>query len=146
MNTATLKKKGWFARNWKWLVVTVPLLMCLICGGAITAFYTLIMGAIKKSEPYIESMAMAHANAEVVTILGEPFQESFFFQGSINVTGTSGEADFNIPLSGPDGKGNLVFEAEKRNGQWEFLYLEFVDEQGDYIDLLYVEELEYESP
>jgi hypothetical protein len=40
--------------------------------------------------------------------------------GSISVSGSSGQADLAIPISGPIGKGTIYAVASKAAGQWTF--------------------------
>jgi hypothetical protein len=57
--------------------------------------------------------------------------------GSINTAGSSGDASFDIPVSGPKGKGTIFVVAKERANRWELESLE-VDVEG----LIYPIELE----
>ena len=74
----------------------------------------------------VEAQALARAKAsdEVRAVLGEPIQPGFFVSGNFSVNGSSGNADFSIPLSGPKGSATLYVTATKAAGKWEFTTLE----------------------
>ena len=77
------------------------------------------------------------ASPVAVEALGAPIEEGLLVMGNINLSGSSGEADLTIPLSGPKGNGTLYVVARKSAGQWTFSQLVLVvSESGDRIDLL----------
>jgi hypothetical protein len=53
------------------------------------------------------------------------------------VSGTSGQADMTVPISGPKGKGTIYFVATKFAGQWSFSKLMVeIGATGQRIDLI----------
>lgn len=94
----------------------------------------IVFGAIKSSDAYKSSLAIAKADARVISALGSPVKEGFFVTGNIHVSGPSGEASLAIPISGPKGEGTIYVEATKVVGQWHFSNLTF-QVQGTRIDL-----------
>jgi hypothetical protein len=57
--------------------------------------------------------------------------------GNINISGSSGEADLAIPISGPEDKGTIYAVAEKSAGRWIYSILEVeIKTTGERIDLL----------
>jgi hypothetical protein len=113
-------KRSWWGRNWKWVVPVLCLTPLLVCGG----IFTIALRMMKSSEVYTEAVAKARASASVKALLGEPITEGFWVNGGIEVSGTTGKADFAIPLSGPKGSATLYVVATKRAGRWEFSTLE----------------------
>ena len=79
---------------------------------------------IKESEAYTEAIAIAQQDPRVIEVLGEPIEPGFFLSGSVNFSGSTGEADIQIPLSGPKGSATLYVVAHRSAGEWEFERLE----------------------
>jgi hypothetical protein len=96
-----------------------------------------VFGALKSSDAYKSALAKAKADPRVVNALGSPITDGYFVGGSTNVSGTSGHADMNVPISGPKGKGTIYFVASKFAGKWTFskLMVEVAD-TGQRIDLV----------
>ena len=130
------KKKGWFARNWKWFIPMGCLTAVAVMVGFVVMIMFVVFGAIKSAEPYKVGVEKARANAAVTQALGTPIEEGMFVAGNINVSGPSGQANLSIPLSGPDGKGTLTVVAEKSGGQWTFSTLVLEPEGGQSVNLL----------
>lgn len=85
----------------------------------IGVIFALVFGLIKSSDAYEIAMSELRQNEQAIAILGEPIEEGFFTSGSINTSGSSGQADLSIPVSGPKGKGKVFVLATKSMGQWE---------------------------
>ncbi|HEV2022139.1 MAG TPA: cytochrome c oxidase assembly factor Coa1 family protein [Terriglobales bacterium] len=127
---------NWWSRNWKWFVpagcLTLILLFCLFLGLIIT----IVMGSIKSSDAYKQAVAKARANPTVVEKLGTPIAEGYFVSGNINVENDSGNADLQIPISGPKGKAVIHAVASKSAGKWEYSRLTVTIEGQPELDLL----------
>lgn len=115
---------NWWSRNWKWVVPVGCLVPIVLGSGIVILVVTLIFGALKSSDPYTHALARARASDEVKAVLGEPIQPGFWVSGNFNVNGSSGNADFSIPLSGPKGSATLYVTATKAAGRWQFTTLE----------------------
>jgi hypothetical protein len=98
---------------------------------------SIVFGAMKSSDAYKAALARAKADPRVMSALGSPITDGFLVGGSTNVSGTSGHADINVPISGPKGKGTIYFVASKFAGKWTFskLMVEVAD-TGQQIDLI----------
>ncbi len=130
------RPRGWWGRNWKWVVPVVVLTPVLVCGGLLTLVFSVAFSAIKNEWFYEQAVAQTQANAEVTAILGTPI-DAGFPSGDLHRSGRSGHADLSIPISGPDGKGTIYLVAEKSNGQWSFSTLEVaIQPTGELIDLM----------
>ena len=129
---------GWWNRNWKWFVPTGCCLTPLVLVGAFFAFLVIVIfGAMKQSDAYKMAVARAKADQRVTNALGTPLEEGWFLWGSsTTVSGSSGEADLTIPISGPKGKGTIFAVATKSAGDWTFSKLAVkIESTGETIDL-----------
>ena len=135
--TALPPRKNWWGRNWKWFVPSGCLGMLLLVGSFVFLIVCIPFAAMKQSDAYKTALARAKADPRVISALGSPIEDGFFAMGKTNVTGTSGQADMTVPLSGPKGKGTLYFVASKFAGDWTFskLMVEIAN-TGQRIDLL----------
>lgn len=130
-------EKNWFERNWKWFVPLVCLWGLAVVAGFVALILYLVFGLMKTSDAYKEAIARAKANPAVVAALGTPIEEGFLVAGSIKVSGPSGEAQLEIPVSGPRGKGTIFLEAVKSMSRWNFQKLVVeIEDTGERIDLL----------
>jgi hypothetical protein len=130
-------KESWFRRNWKWLIPVGG----IVIFGFITAFIvlilTLIFGAIKSSDVYQGALTKVKANPEIVRELGEPIEPGWLVEGSININNDSGDANLEIPISGPRKAATVYVIAKKEKGKWNYSSLEVaVDGENKRIDLL----------
>ena len=81
---------------------------------------TIVFGMIKSSDVYKDALATAQTHPAVVQALGSPIKAGIFVMGSMNTSGSSGQADLAIPISGPKGKGTIYAVASKSTGRWTF--------------------------
>jgi hypothetical protein len=114
--TPPAARKGWFSRNWKWLVPTL-FIVFLVFPLALLAS---VFAAMKNSDAAKESVLRAQKNALVVQKLGTPIKEGWLVSGSINTSTTSGDADLAVPISGPKGQGKVYVTAHKGAGAWDY--------------------------
>jgi len=118
------KQKNWFARNWKWAVPSGCLVLLVLFGLFAGGIVYLVFKMIKQSDVYEEALHMAVQNERVMESLGTPIEEGLFVSGSINTSGSSGEAELAIPVAGPYAEGTIYVIAEKRAGRWHYQLLE----------------------
>ena len=116
--------QSWWVRNWKWAVPVG-------CFGTVAFFVALgativmvVATAMTSSWAYTNAIELAESNQEVRAALGAPLEAGWFINGSMSVTGPSGEAELSIPMKGPRGWGTLYVIAEKRAGKWVFELVE----------------------
>jgi Cytochrome oxidase complex assembly protein 1 len=130
-------QRGWFGRNWVWVIPVGCILPLILCCGGGTALFFVGLSQLKASESYKEAVAKARANPEVKAALGEPITEGFLTNFNFDADPSKGHMDLNIPLSGPNGSGTLFAVSHVSDGKWVFTKLEFtVDSTGAKIDLL----------
>jgi len=120
------------------LIVVGVLGALFVLGTAFVAVIVMVVfGAMKSSDAYRHGLERARSNPAVVARLGEPIEEPFAVTGSVNVSGSSGNADLSFSLSGPRGEGTVYVVAEKSGGEWVYSRVEFQpDGSGERIDLV----------
>ncbi len=79
---------------------------------------------LRNSEVHAQAMDMLRANPQAVELLGEPIEAGRAVSGSVSTANGGGEAELWIPVSGPRDSGELVVEAVRIGGAWDFLKLE----------------------
>jgi hypothetical protein len=111
--------------------------MLLLAVGVAFAIVSLVFGVMKSSDAYKMALAKAKADPRVMAALGSPIDDGLFIRGKTNVSGSSGQADVTVPISGPKGKGTIYFVASKFAGEWTFskLMVEIADSK-ERIDLI----------
>ncbi|MEP6907383.1 MAG: cytochrome c oxidase assembly factor Coa1 family protein [Pseudoxanthomonas sp.] len=111
---------GWWKRHWKWAVPVLAALALTLFAGFILLVVSAVFGMIKSSDAYQGAMRQLRSSPAAATALGAPIREGWFPMGNIKINGPSGEANLQIPVSGPKGKGDLFVEATKSAGAWHF--------------------------
>ena len=135
--SAPAKPTTWWQRNWKWFVPVGCLGVLVIFTGLAALIVTFVFGMVKSSDVYQGALARTKADPAIEMALGNPIEEGWLVMGNINISGSSGEADLAIPISGPYDKATIYVVAEKSAGQWTFLTLVVkIKSTGDRIDLL----------
>jgi hypothetical protein len=110
--------------------------MLFLVAAFVFFIVAIVFGALKSSDAYKMALARAKADPRVVNALGSPIKDGLFISGKTNVSGTSGQADLTVPISGPNGNGTLYFVASKFAGEWTFSKLMVtVEKTGEKIDL-----------
>ena len=131
------QEKNWWDRNWKWFVPVGCLGLLVLIGGFIALLVYLLFGFVKSTATYKEAVAKAKANPAVMEALGSPIKEGFFILGNINISGSSGQANLSIPISGPKDKARIYAVAKKSAGKWTLSTLEVaIKASGRRIDIL----------
>ena len=138
MNTPVRQQSpGWWRRNWKWFVPMLAAVLLTLFVAAMLAFMSAIFGMIKSSDAYQHSLQQAQRSPAAIAALGEPMKPGWLVMGNINVNGPSGDANLQIPLTGPKANGDLFVEAKKSTGEWNYQTLVLqLDNGGKRIDLL----------
>lgn len=127
----------WLARNWKWFLPAGILLLLLLLATFVGGILFIVESSFRHSDCYVQALMRARADPKVVEKLGQPIEAGWTASGSINVSGSSGNADIAIPITGPRGKGTLYLVSKKNAGRWEFQTLQVeVTGESERIDLL----------
>ncbi len=123
-------------RTWL-IVVAVVGGFSLFMGVFVLAIFAMTSGTFDRSEVVRKALAQAQSDATLQASLGAPIEKHWTIYGSINESGPSGNADFDIPLHGPKGSGDLFVVATKSADLWSFTTLEFqADGSSKRVDLL----------
>ena len=108
-----------------------------IFAGLMGLLVIVIFAILGDSDVCKLAFAMAEVNPTVKQRLGEPVKRGFFISGSIQISGPSGRADIEIPVSGPKGKATVYAVAQKSAGLWKFETLQIAfDEASPRVNLL----------
>ena len=80
-----------------------------------------------------EALLRAQNNPAVVERLGEPIEIGWLMSGNISFENDTGQADYSIPISGPNGRGKLYILAYREDSEWRFeeLYILINGERFD---------------
>ncbi len=116
-------QRGWWSRNWKWVIPTGCLGLLASCGCLGGIFYWVISSTLKSSGAYVESVALASSDPRVQSALGTPIDPGFP-QGEVNTKGGRKTARLTIPLKGPQGEGTLYIEATSLGEDWSYSVLQ----------------------
>ncbi len=114
------KPPSWMDRNWKWFIPLLVVGSGTVMVTFFVAIFAIVFSIMKSSDTYKDAVARAQADPNVQAALGTPIEEGVFVTGSINTSGSSGEADIAIPISGPNGKATVYAIATKTAGAWNF--------------------------
>ena len=117
-------RKGWFEQHPCWKIPAGCLILILLIAGFATIVLTAITASFHNSEVYKQATAKATENSQVRAAFGEPIQPAWIVSGQLNVTGTTGNANLSIPISGSRGRGTIHAVAYKSAGVWRFTQLE----------------------
>jgi hypothetical protein len=116
-------QRGWWSRNWKWVVPVGCLGMLASCGCLVAVIVGVVFGAIKNTGAYTEAVALAMSDSEVQAVLGTKI-ETGFPQGSVNSNNGHSTADISISLDGDKADGVLRVEAVNNGGGWNYSVLQ----------------------
>jgi len=130
-------KHRWLDRDAGWKIA----LVFLTCAGLFVAFAALLFGIVSytfhHSYVFNEAIARAERNAQVVDRIGTPLKPGWLPGGKISVSGSSGRAHMEIPVTGPRGRATINLDAHKVEGTWQFETLEIESEnESRWINLL----------
>jgi len=132
-------KKRWLERNPLWKIPFGCAILLLPVALFAVGLMAVITTSFRHSDVYQQALAQATANAQVRELIGEPIKPAWLISGEMNVSGSTGNADLSIPISGPRGKGVIRAVASK-NGVWRFTLLQVkIEGQSEAIDLLSIQ-------
>ncbi len=133
-------QKSWLERHALWKIPLGCLTLFLLLVVFVAVLFTVITGSFRSSDVYKQAMTRAAASPDVRAEIGEPLHANWLLTGQLNVSGSSGNADLSIPVSGPGGKGVIRAVASKSGGVWRFACLQVsVEGRTGTIDLLSIQ-------
>jgi len=113
------------------------LTLILLVGIGFGAIFFFAMGAVKKSAPFLDSIAAAEGNPAVVEAIGTPIEPGFMITSSISTVNGDESIDLSIPVTGPNGSGTIQVVGSKPSGatDWTYETWQLDVEGGDSIPL-----------
>jgi hypothetical protein len=132
-------EKSWLDRHPRWKIPAgfLTLILLIVVFGGIVML--IVMASFHGSDVYKQAVAKAAESPEVRAQIGEPIQPAWLIAGDLHVSGSSGNANLSIPISGPRNRGKIRAVAFKSGGVWRFTFLQVnVEGQAGCIDLLSV--------
>jgi hypothetical protein len=133
-------KKSWLEQNPYWKIPLGCLTLIFLIALFVVVLMTVITTSFRNSDVYKQALTQAASNPQVRELIGEPVKPAWLISGQLNVSGSTGNANLSIPISGPQGKGTIRAVANKTVGVWRFTYLQVsVDGQPTSIDLLSIQ-------
>jgi len=109
----------------------------VLLGAFFLVVFAIVETSFRNSTVYQEALARAEHDPRVITRLGIPLKPGRVLQGQINVSGSTGQANLAIPVTGPRGRATVILEASKVSGSWVFRTLEVqVEGQSERVNLL----------
>jgi len=130
-------KRSWLDRHARWKIPLGCLIAILLLCAFVAIIFTVIEVSFSKSVVYQHALARAGRSPEVVRRIGEPLKPGRVLLGQLNVSGSTGNANMSIPITGPHGKATIILDARKVGGAWVFrtLCVQF-DGQSGTVNLL----------
>ena len=103
------------------IVLGLVLVVTLLVGG----FVFWVFSLVRNSSATASAVAAAGRDQRVVAITGLPLKTGWFVSGHVNVQSDEGDATLTIPVSGPQGRGNIYAVERKGFAGWTPTTLEF---------------------
>jgi cytochrome oxidase complex assembly protein 1 len=116
--------RSWFARNWKWFVPSVVVVLALGFGLFLWGTLRFVNQMFRLSEPYQAAVQKVEQSPLVAKRLGQPIQIGAFASGEVSSSNTTGHARLSIPISGPLGRGRIIVIAQKLGSRWVYHLIE----------------------
>ncbi len=118
------------------------------------AIFSFARSMLRNSEVHEQAMIMLQDSQQAIELLGEPIESGRSVNGSINISNGGGEAEMTIPVSGPRNSGELMVEAFRSGGIWQYTRLDLqvgqervnLLQSGTFIPGVIDESSEYEEP
>lgn len=136
------QRTTWFQRNRKWAIPVGCLLVLM--GGCLASLAVVGLKATKAvTAEYTEIASLprqaaneAKMNQAVIDVLGQPIEAGQMQKTRYNRQNAETQVEFELPLSGPKGKGTLKArafrtEASGAKGTFELKQLTFVSENAN---------------
>jgi len=107
------------SRGCLWLIVAIPVILILVCGGIFGGIFVLVVGTIRSSEPYQMALEQVQRDPQVIERLGEPIEDATVFPtGNVNVANDRGTANLQFAVKGPKGRADVSTQARRAGGKW----------------------------
>ncbi|MEM7185684.1 MAG: cytochrome c oxidase assembly factor Coa1 family protein [Bacteroidota bacterium] len=132
------QRKGWFARNWKWVVPSGGCLLIIILFIAFAgSLFVGISSMMTDSQAYKDSMEVVAANPQVIDALGEPIETNGMQGGNLSYKNGLNSAELTIPIKGPNGEATIYVAGSGTDDNWSYTLMEVhIDGTNEVINLL----------
>ena len=90
---------------------------------SVAGFVFGILSVLKNSDAYQGALTRIQSSPTAVEALGQPITDNLLFTGHININNSDGDADLQIGVKGPRGKGTAYVIATRSFGQWHYTQL-----------------------
>ncbi len=107
-------------RKWVFWIIFSIVIGCVACFGI---FLIGIDSLLKSSGAYQMALETAKNHPTAQQLLGTPIQDGLFIMGSVSESGSTGSADLQIPVNGPEQSGTLYVSAVKEEDTWRLTSL-----------------------
>ncbi|MEZ6056225.1 MAG: cytochrome c oxidase assembly factor Coa1 family protein [Planctomycetaceae bacterium] len=130
-----VKKEG---SNLKWWLLfgCLPVVVLLVCCGGCGGFFVFIMGTLKDSAPYVDSLLAAKSHPDVIDALGEPIEAGFLVQGNLQINNNKKTADITYDISGPKGTATVRAAGTGVDKVWTYDTMTVTLPTGETINLM----------
>ena len=108
-------QKKWINAGFILILIILPLLLIPLM-------------SLMKGQAYNLSVAAVQTNTQVINMVGETPEPSFFVLGEISYNGSRGNANLNYSIEGAKGSAEVYVYATKLSGSWELQELLVVNE------------------
>jgi hypothetical protein len=113
-------EKSWLDRHAGWKIPLGCLIVIVLLCAFVAVLFTVLDVSFRTSIVYQQALARAGRSPEVVSRIGGPLKPGRVLHGQTNVSGSTGSANMNIPVTGPRGKATVILDARKVDGEWVF--------------------------
>jgi hypothetical protein len=120
--TRTTVTAGRGSKYRKWILWGV-IGAIVLCIGCVSLFVVWIFTMLRSSEAYQMALATAQNDPTVQQVLGTPIKDGVFVSGSVEDNGSTGSAELEIPVNGPNQSGTLYVSAVKEEDTWRLTSL-----------------------
>lgn len=94
-----------------------------------------LMYLMRGNDAYKLSQKCIVENPLIQEKVGSPIKFGWFPAGNVNISGESGEANYEIHVSGDKGEVTVFTVLEKKSGRWTMIEVGCIDKDGNYIDI-----------
>jgi hypothetical protein len=125
MNNELIIQKGWWKRNWNWLVpVSVLILLCIsiFFSSGLAENTTDIAKAYADIDLYENAIEIVKKDGRVLNLLGEikPIDKLAILEGQVEYSQNSKTVNSSIRISGTKRRATLYISADKVNDSWNY--------------------------
>jgi len=116
-------RRGWWSRNWKWVVPVGCLGMLASCGCFVAVFFGAIFGTMTNTGAAKEAVTLAMSDSEVQATLGTKI-DTGFPMGSVKTMNGDTRVDMSISMDGDKADGTLRVKATNKGDGWNYSVLQ----------------------